>query len=86
MAAPADLRRRVMGWRAAERREQRIRAREGPLDPDASLEAAIELHEFLPPETDALDVVRRREIASARAAWQTLRARLRKPAAGPRKR
>lgn len=72
-----DLRRRVMGWRAAERREQHLRAEEGPMDPEAALDAAIELHELLPSGLDTRDdATRAREVAAARAAWRKLRARL----------
>jgi len=72
----ADLRRRVMGWRAAERREQALRADEGPLSPAAALEAAFELHELFADASAGPDVVRSREVAAARAAWRTVRERL----------
>jgi hypothetical protein len=72
----ADLRRRVMGWRAAERREQALRASEGPPSPAAALDAAFELHELFVHATDGPDVVRAREVATARAAWRKVRERL----------
>jgi hypothetical protein len=71
-----DLRRRVIGWRQAERREHRVRAEAGPLDPVAAMNAALELYDFLPVHTCAPDDVRAREVAAARHAWHTLRIRL----------
>jgi hypothetical protein len=65
-----------MGWRAAERREQALRAREGPPSPAAALDAAFELYELFAESFDGPDVVRARETADARAAWRTLRERL----------
>lgn len=72
----ADLRRRVLGWRAAERREQALRAREGPPDPVAALDAAFELHELFAPESNEADMIRNLETTSARVAWRKLRDRL----------
>jgi hypothetical protein len=72
----ADLRRRVEGWRQAERREQSLRAEAGPLTPAESLRAAFELFDLLPIDIQTSDVTREREVASARRAWQTLRIRL----------
>jgi hypothetical protein len=72
----ADIRRRVMGWRAAERREQVLRANQGPLDPAAALDAAFDLHQLFAPGSDSGDAIRDRELASARAAWRKLRERL----------
>jgi hypothetical protein len=71
------LRRRVAGWRAAERREQAILAAEGPLAPAAALNAALELYELLAVDFRHEDVLRSREIELARHAWQMLRTRLR---------
>jgi hypothetical protein len=65
-----------MGWRAAERREQALRAHEGPLGPTAALDAAFELHELFAEAWHGTDAVRAREVAAARAAWRTLRERL----------
>ena len=77
MAGSADdLRRRVMGWRAAERREQAIRAEEGAAKPEAALAAALELYDLLPVDVSAPDVTRMVEIEHARRAWHTLRTRL----------
>jgi hypothetical protein len=81
-----DLRRRVMGWRAAERREQVLRAQEGPMAPEEAFEAALEIHDLLPREWERLEALRARETAAARAAWQTLRARLGRFPAGTRRR
>jgi hypothetical protein len=72
----ADLRRRVLGWRAAERREQELRAREGPPSPADALEAAFELHDLFADTSGLPDVVRAREIAEARGAWRAVRQRL----------
>jgi hypothetical protein len=71
-----DLRRRVWGWQAAERREHALRAREGPLSPAASLNAAFELYELFADTSERLDTVRARDVAEARAAWRALRRRL----------
>ena len=77
MAGPSiDLRRRVEGWRAAERREQALRAREGPMAADAALDAAIELADLFPSVATAVDPTRARGVADARAAWRKLRTRL----------
>lgn len=65
-----------MGWRAAERREQALRAREGPLRPPDALEAAFELHEVFAGGSSRPDAVRDLEVAEARAAWRKLRQRL----------
>ena len=74
MSATADeLRRRVLGWRAAERREQALRRDEGPLQPDAAVRAAFDLYDLVPGDTRELDVTRAREIEAARRAWRTLR-------------
>jgi hypothetical protein len=84
MSDLADLRRRVMGWRAAERRERLLQAQQGPVDPGESLETAIDLLQLLPNEVSGPDIVRTREIGFARAAWRKLRVRLASPAAPPR--
>jgi hypothetical protein len=75
-ASAADLRRRVLGWRAAERREQALRAREAPPSPAEALEAAFELSELFGQASKLPDVVRAREVGEARAAWRTVRQRL----------
>jgi hypothetical protein len=72
----ADLRRRVDGWRQAERREQSLRAEAGPLTPAESFRAALELFDLLPIDIQTSDVTREHEVASARRAWRTLRIRL----------
>jgi hypothetical protein len=77
VATPAaDLRRRVLGWRAAEHREREVRANEPPPTPAEALEAAFELHDLFAGTPAPLDVVRIREIAEARAAWRIVRQRL----------
>ena len=77
MAASAeDLRRRVIGWRVAERREQTLRAEEGPIDPEAALHAAFDLYDLVPMDMREPDVTRAREIDLARRAWRTLRTHL----------
>jgi hypothetical protein len=74
-AATRDaIRRRVAGWRAAELREIEQRRQEGPMDPDAALDAAEELAELLPEGTSVEDSVRAREVAEVRKAWAALRA------------
>ncbi len=72
----ADLRRRVMGWRAAERRDHALRALEGPLDPASAMDAAFEIYDLFATTADAPDGVRLRELAGARAAWRKVRERL----------
>jgi hypothetical protein len=72
----ADWRRRVEGWRRAERREQSLRAEAGPMTPTDSFAAALELFDLLPIDIHTSDITREREVASARRAWQTLRIRL----------
>ncbi len=55
------------------------------MDPEAALDAAIELHELLPPGPDTRnDATRAREVAAAREAWRKLRARLACPPASTR--
>jgi hypothetical protein len=73
-AARAAIQRRLAGWRAAELRELRQRREESPLDPDASLAAAIEAFELLPDTAHAQDHVRLREVEQARKTWAKLRA------------
>ena len=75
-AAREAIRRRVAGWRAAELRELQQRRQELPLDPDASLEAALDLCELLPSDEIGEDSVRAREVDEARKAWAKLRAHL----------
>ena len=65
-----------MGWRAAERHEQALRAREGPMDPTSALDAAFELHELFAATAASPDAVLVRDVAKARDAWQKLRTRL----------
>ena len=77
---PEELRRRVEGWRAAERRERRLRRAE-LLDPRAALQAGLELTR-LDLSFASPDPIREREVAAARLTWERLRrsARWRKPA------
>lgn len=78
----ADLRRRVDGWRSSERREQALRAQEGPMDPTASLNAAAEMYELWR-RVARVDVIRSREVAAARTVWTKLRARMRTDSSHP---
>ena len=71
-----DLRRRVLGWRAAEAAERRVRGAEGPLGAGESLAWAEELCALNPEAFSQPDPVREREVGEARAAWDKLRARL----------
>ncbi len=81
-----DLRRRVLGWRAAEAAEQRLRQTEKPLSPGESLAWAEEIIALNPAAMMALDPVREREVAQARQAWQRLRlAKGWKPSDGTRR-
>ena len=66
----------MLGWRAAERRDQALRAREGPMDAASALDAAFELHDLFAGTAGSFDAVRGRDVASARNAWQKLRTRL----------
>lgn len=70
-----EWRRRVAGWRAAERRERTLRQREGPMAPAVALEAALELSEWAI-AAGADDVARTAATEQARAAWQRLRMHL----------
>ena len=79
------IRRRVQGWREAERRERSLRSEAGPLEPAAALHAALELCELRPTESLSDDFLRAREVEDARAAWQRLRARMPCPPIGPRR-
>jgi hypothetical protein len=72
----ADLRRRVAGWRTAERREQAIRADAGPVDPAAAFNAALELYDILAIDFRDADATRVREVELSRRTWRTLRTRL----------
>ena len=71
-----EIRRRVLGWRAAEAMEQEVRRAEGPLSPRESLAWAEELCALNPETFGQPDAVREREVAEARGAWDKLRARL----------
>ncbi len=51
------------------------------MDPDAALDAAIELYDLFPAAVDTIDVTRARDVADARAAWRKLRTRLACPPA-----
>jgi hypothetical protein len=69
----AQLRQRVLGWRATEVRERQARAAEGSLAPADALEAALELCELLL-ENARRDLLRERgEVERARTAWRRLR-------------
>ena len=80
MAAPPptreDLRRRVLGWRAAEAAEQQVRRAERPLGPAESLAWAEEICALNQGAFSRPDPVREREVTEARNAWDKLRARL----------
>jgi hypothetical protein len=71
-----QIRRRVSGWRAAERRERALQRSEGPMAPADALAAALELAALNPTVLLASDAVRARETDAARAAWRRLRRRL----------
>ena len=72
-ASATDMRRRISGWRAAAQREREL-LRDGPrLDPDRSLNLALELCELDASEPGLLDPLREREILCARATWAKLR-------------
>jgi hypothetical protein len=73
---PEDLRRRVTGWRRAERREQAVRAQSGLMNPEAAIDAAVDLADLLPSHLCEPDETRAREVEHARRAWRTLRTRL----------
>lgn len=79
------IRRRVQGWRAAELRELELRRQEAPLDPEASLEASLELCDLLGDGAFVADAVREREVAQARVAWAKLRAYFACPTNPPRR-
>jgi hypothetical protein len=68
----AQLRKRVLGWRAAEVRERQLRAAEGALAPADALEAALELWDLMH-ENARPDSLREREVERARMAWRRLR-------------
>jgi hypothetical protein len=70
-----ELRRRVLGWRNAQRRENAQRAIDGPMHPDASLDAATEMYALFHDAVRRSDAIRTREVAAARAAWRLLRSR-----------
>jgi hypothetical protein len=72
---PEDVRRRVAGWQAAERREREERRKAGP-DPAEAVQGALalmdlfgEMHGWPPPENEA----RRRDSEQARAHWVCVR-------------
>jgi hypothetical protein len=68
-----DLRRRVLGWRAAEAAEQYVRQGEPPLSPSESLAWAEQIIALNPAAMTAPDPVREREVELAMLAWQRLR-------------
>jgi hypothetical protein len=80
-----ELRRRVVGWRAAESEEQRLRQQEKPLSAEESLAAAEALRAINPAIFAEPDAVREREVEAARRAWDKLRERMgwRRGAPGP---
>ena len=71
-ATPEELRKRVEGWRAAERRERALRRAEGPLAPAEAMAAALELC-ALDPDSTASDPDRAASERSVIDAWQKLR-------------
>ncbi len=81
MTPPADLRQRVLGWRNANRREIQQRAADGPMAPEASLDAAVEIIALFPDAFRSSDALRPREVVAARSAWRSLRANLPWPTA-----
>jgi hypothetical protein len=74
-ASVEDVRSHVLGWRNAQHREMVQRAADGPMAPDASLNAAIEMYTLFPDAVRGNDPIRTREVAAARAAWRILRSR-----------
>jgi hypothetical protein len=68
-----EIRRRVEGWRAAERREREVREAEGAPPVSVALEAGLELCQLDPHPPGTVDPVRAREDESARRAWDRLR-------------
>lgn len=68
-----EIRRRVDGWRAAERREREVRALEGPRPPSQALEDALDLCQQDPLPVGGVDPVREREEEATRTAWDRLR-------------
>lgn len=81
-----ELRHRVLGWRNAQRREMAQRAIDGPMHPDASLDAATEMYALFSDAVRRSDAIRTREVAAARAAWRRLRSRRPWPTAGTTRR
>ena len=69
----SDLRRRIAGWRAAAQRERELWRTEPLLDPDQSLNLALELCALNAGEPGLVDPLREREVLSARATWAKLR-------------
>jgi hypothetical protein len=69
----ASVRRWITGHRAAERRSLELMRQEGPISPEASFRAAMELCDLA--TWMEHDPVRDREIAEARQLW----AKLKKP-------
>jgi hypothetical protein len=76
MSAAADLRRRVLGWQAAQRREQDVRAREGAPAPDAAFAAAADLFDRWAATNPPADALRDRDVAAVRASWSLIRQRM----------
>lgn len=66
-----DVRRWIAGHQAAERRSFDVRRREGPMSPEQSFDAAMELCELAGPEES--DLVRDREVEQARRLWTKLK-------------
>lgn len=65
------VRRWIAGHRAAERRSLELMRHEGPMSPELSFRAAMELCDLAPPMEP--DPVRDREIEQARRLWTKLK-------------
>ena len=85
-ASSDELRRRLAGWKAAERREREIRRQEPVPEPAESFDQALELIELAWLELEHVDAVREREERRARTAWAKLRRRLGWQASAPERR
>jgi hypothetical protein len=72
-SAREEIRRRVDGWRAAERREREAREAEGSPPPSVALQDGLELCLLDPLSPGSADPVREREDELVRAAWDRLR-------------
>jgi hypothetical protein len=78
-ASPDDLRRRIAGWRAAEKREAALRRNEPILEPNQAFALALELCALDATDPDKTDPVRERDVEATRNAWAKLREHFRCP-------